>query len=62
MDTGFQRGISFVANSMVSVTSRIAGPGGTSQACCAMNSFRQSFCAVPPILPRGIPRVSASAT
>ena len=35
--------------------------GGTSHACCAMNSFRQSFWTVPPILLRGTPRASASA-
>ena len=35
----------------MSVTMRIAGRGGTSHACCAMNSFRQSFCTVPPISP-----------
>ena len=34
----------------MSVTMRIAGRGGTSHACCAMNSLRQSFWTVPPML------------
>ena len=46
----------------MSVTMRIAGRGGTSHACCAMNSLRQSFCTVPPMLFREMPRLSASAT
>ena len=40
----------------------LADVRGTSQACCAMNSFRQSFCVVPPIFLRSMPRLSASAT
>ena len=61
METVFQRGTSFAQNSIMSVTMRIAGRGGTSQACWAMNSFRQSFCTVPPMAVRGMPRWSASA-
>ena len=45
----------------MSVTIRMAGRGGTSHACCAMNSFKQSFWTVPPILSRAMPRLSASA-
>ncbi len=62
MLTLFQRGTSFAQNSIESVTMRIAGRGGTTQACWAMNSLRQSFWTVPPILSRGIPRLSANAT
>ncbi len=49
MLTVFQRGTSREQNSIMSVTMRIAGRGGTSHACCAMNSFRQSFWTVPPM-------------
>jgi hypothetical protein len=43
MLTLFQRGTSVLQNSIMSLTIRIAGRGGTSHACWAMNSFRQSF-------------------
>jgi hypothetical protein len=62
MLTVFHRGTSREQNSIMSVTIRMAGRGGTSHACCAMNSFRQSFWMVPPILSRPMPRLSARAT
>ncbi len=62
MLTVFQRGTSFEQNWIMSVTTRIAGRGGTSHACCAMNSLRQSFCTVPPMASRAMPRLSARAT
>ena len=57
----FQSGISRVANSMVSVTSRMLSRGGKMNSFWAMYSLRMSFCSVPPSFARGMPRRSAAA-
>ena len=57
----FHFGIPALANSTVSVTSRIDGRGGKTNSFWAMNSLRMSFCSVPPSAARSIPRRSATA-
>ena len=56
----FQRGISRVPNSTVSVTSFRLGPGGKMYSFWAMNSLRMSFCRVPVSAARGTPIFSAA--
>ena len=56
----FQRGISRVPNSMVSVTSRIDGSGGNRNSFWATNSLRMSFWVVPSSRSRGTPAFSAA--
>ena len=61
MLTVFHRGMRSVQNSIMSVTMRMAGRGGTTQACWAMNSLRASFWTVPPSFSSGMPRFSPRA-
>ncbi len=61
MEIVFQRGISRVPNSMVSVTSFIDGAGGKMYSFWAMNSLRMSFWSVPASWARGTPLFSAAA-
>ncbi|MEJ7697489.1 MAG: hypothetical protein WKF78_12925 [Candidatus Limnocylindrales bacterium] len=56
----FQRGISRVPNSIVSVTRRMDGSGGNRNSFCATNSFRMSFWVVPSSRSRGTPAFSAA--
>ena len=56
----FQRGISRVPNSTVSVTRLSEGPGGKMYSFWAMNSLRMSFCSVPLSSARGTPIFSAA--
>ena len=56
----FQRGNSFVPNSIVSVTSRIDGSGGKRNSFWATNSLRMSFWVVPSSEARGKPAFSAA--
>src|SRR4029078_12118074 len=56
----FQRGISFVPNSIVSVTRRIEGSGGKRNSFWATNSLRMSFWVVPSRAARGTPAFSAA--
>ncbi len=56
----FQRGISRVPNSTVSVTSFSDGAGGKMYSFWAMNSLRMSFCSVPDSSARGTPIFSAA--
>ncbi len=57
----FQRGISRVPNSIVSVTRRSDGSGGKRNSFWATNSLRMSFWSVPSRAARGTPRFSAAA-
>ncbi len=56
----FQRGISRVPNSIVSVTRRIDGSGGKRNSFWATNSLRMSFWVVPSRRSRGTPAFSAA--
>jgi len=58
----FHFGSLSVQNASMSRMMRIAGRGGQIHSFCAMNSFRISFCSVPPIWSYGTPRFSATAT
>jgi hypothetical protein len=62
METGFQRGISFAQNSIMSQTIFTAGRGGTIHSFCAMYSFSMSAWTVPPSLARATPCFSPTAT
>ena len=57
----FHFGTSVAQYSIESTTSRIDGAGGKMNSFCAMNSFRMSFCSVPPSCDAGTPCFSATA-
>src|SRR3989454_12392160 len=61
MEMVFHFGTSLAQNSIESTTSRIDGAGGKMNSFCAMNSFRMSFCSVPPSCAAGTPCFSATA-
>ena len=61
IETVFQRGISRVPNSIVSVTRRSDGSGGKRNSFWATYSLRMSFWSVPSSDARGKPRFSAAA-
>jgi hypothetical protein len=61
IEIGFQRGISFAQNSIMSTTSRTAGRGGMIHSFWAMYSLRMSAWMVPPRTARGTPCFSAAA-
>src|SRR3989442_14890552 len=61
MEMVFHFGTSLAQYSIESTTSRIDGSGGKMNSFWAMNSFRMSFCSVPPSLAAGTPCFSATA-